>query len=155
IHANQCQHSWEQFLTWHRAYLYFFEQRLQDVDPTVTLPYWDWASYRDDVEVSIVDMSSTAGLDNGIIPEAYRCWIDQPGLARLQPEGVRQGFVTKPPPTVGKKSDRGNRLFLAAGITWADDPRSDASIIAVLKAINPLWHYQRWPGGNRGLIFEA
>jgi tyrosinase len=26
IHGNQCQHSWEQFLTWHRAYLYFFEQ---------------------------------------------------------------------------------------------------------------------------------
>src|SRR5437763_229952 len=25
IHANNCQHGWEQFLTWHRLYLYYFE----------------------------------------------------------------------------------------------------------------------------------
>ena len=39
IHANNCQHGWEQFLTWHRMYLYYFEQQMQDVDPSVTLPY--------------------------------------------------------------------------------------------------------------------
>ncbi len=30
IHQNHCQHGWERFLPWHRAYLYEFEQNLQD-----------------------------------------------------------------------------------------------------------------------------
>jgi hypothetical protein len=30
------------FCPWHRKYLHQFEQALQAVDPTVTLPYWDW-----------------------------------------------------------------------------------------------------------------
>lgn len=29
------------FLAWHRQYLLRFEQRLQQVDPSVALPYWD------------------------------------------------------------------------------------------------------------------
>ncbi len=155
IHANQCQHSWEQFLTWHRAYLYFFEQQLQDIDPTVTLPYWDWASYRADLEASIADMSSTAGLDNGIIPDAYRCWIDQTGLDQLKAEGVPQPVLDKLASVLNQKFDSGNRLFLKAGINWTDDPQSDQAIISILEKTNPLWHYQRWPGGNSGLIFEA
>jgi tyrosinase len=28
IHANACQHGWEEFLPWHRAYLYLFELQL-------------------------------------------------------------------------------------------------------------------------------
>jgi tyrosinase len=31
------------FLPWHRAFLLLFEQQLQSVDPSVVLPYWDWA----------------------------------------------------------------------------------------------------------------
>ncbi|MBD2041919.1 tyrosinase family protein [Microcoleus sp. FACHB-672] len=30
------------FLPWHRAFIYEFERALQTVDPTVTIPYWDW-----------------------------------------------------------------------------------------------------------------
>jgi tyrosinase len=30
------------FLAWHRRYLFRFEQRLQQVDPTVAIPYWNW-----------------------------------------------------------------------------------------------------------------
>jgi tyrosinase len=155
IHANQCQHSWEQFLTWHRAYLYFFEQQLQDIDPTVTLPYWDWASYRDDLEQSISDMGSAAPLDNGIIPEAYRCWIDQAGIDSLKAEGVPQPVLDKLSGVIDEKFNSGNRLFIKADIHWGDDPQSDQAIIAALEKINPLWHYQRWPGGNSSIIFEA
>jgi hypothetical protein len=30
------------FLAWHRWYLREFEKRLQEEDPDVTVPYWDW-----------------------------------------------------------------------------------------------------------------
>lgn len=32
------------FLPWHRHYLHVFEQELRKLDPTVTLPYWDWSA---------------------------------------------------------------------------------------------------------------
>ncbi|MER5867218.1 tyrosinase family protein [Kitasatospora sp. NPDC002040] len=34
------------FLPWHRRFLLQFEQALQAVDPSVTLPYWDWTADR-------------------------------------------------------------------------------------------------------------
>ncbi|MDX2390418.1 MULTISPECIES: tyrosinase family protein [unclassified Streptomyces] len=40
------------FFPWHRQYLLEFERALQQVDPKVTLPYWDWT----------VDRSTTSGL---------------------------------------------------------------------------------------------
>jgi tyrosinase len=30
------------FLSWHRRFLWQFEQRLQAVDPKLSVPYWDW-----------------------------------------------------------------------------------------------------------------
>ena len=42
IHQNHCQHGWERFLPWHRAYLYEFEQNLQDFVKDIMVPYWDW-----------------------------------------------------------------------------------------------------------------
>lgn len=155
IHANQCQHSWEQFLTWHRAYLYFFEQRLQDVDSTVTLPYWDWAADRDNVVTSITDMGSAVSLDNGIVPEAYRCWIDQKGIDSLKAQGVSLAVLDKVAAVLNQTFSSGNRLYIAAKLKYGDDPAADSAILQTLAAINPLWHYQRWPGGNKNIIFEA
>ncbi|MEV7176112.1 tyrosinase family protein [Kitasatospora sp. NPDC093679] len=40
------------FLPWHRKFLLQFEQDLQSVNPSVTLPYWDWTA----------DRTATAGL---------------------------------------------------------------------------------------------
>ncbi|KAJ9051829.1 hypothetical protein DSO57_1001076 [Entomophthora muscae] len=31
------------FLAWHRMMLYFVEKDLQKIDPSVTIPYWDWS----------------------------------------------------------------------------------------------------------------
>ncbi|PXF30311.1 hypothetical protein WH50_16000 [Pokkaliibacter plantistimulans] len=39
-----CQHGNLNFPTWHRAYIYEFELRLQDQVAGVMLPYWDWTS---------------------------------------------------------------------------------------------------------------
>ena len=68
IHQNHCQHGWERFLPWHRAYLYEFEQNLQDFDRDIMLPYWDWTmpQYRPDDPTNGCDHS--AGLQG--IPHA-------------------------------------------------------------------------------------
>lgn len=160
IHANQCQHGWEQFLTWHRAYLYFFEKRLQDIDPTVTLPYWDWASDVKNVQASLDDMNTPADQsnDNGYVPLAYQCWIDDDGLRKLTdggkvPEAVLAALRAQI--KLEKTFSSGTRLFKDAKIQYGADPASDAAIKAVLGEINPLFDWRRWPGGNKQLIFEA
>lgn len=42
----KCEHGTEHFLTWHRMYLYYFEQVLQQAagDPNLRLPYWDYGT---------------------------------------------------------------------------------------------------------------
>jgi hypothetical protein len=44
LHVNSCQHNNDLIWPWHRAYLYYFEKRLQranpSADPPVTIPYW-------------------------------------------------------------------------------------------------------------------
>jgi tyrosinase len=37
-----CEHHNKLFLPWHRGYLYDFELALQEIDPDVTLPWWNW-----------------------------------------------------------------------------------------------------------------
>ncbi|MBV7333040.1 tyrosinase family protein [Chloroflexi bacterium TSY] len=87
IHANSCQHGWEQFLPWHRLYLYHFEQQLQDYDPHITLPYWEWSLYADLNRQTY----ETTILDQGFIPEAFRCWIDADGVACLKDKKQANG----------------------------------------------------------------
>ena len=40
--AVMAAHMGPAFLPWHRTFLRLFEQQLQVVDPSVTVPYWDW-----------------------------------------------------------------------------------------------------------------
>jgi tyrosinase len=148
IHANLCQHGWEEFLTWHRAYLYFFEQRLQDVHPTVTLPYWDWTECDQDWQIG--------GADSGAIPEAFRCWVTEEALEQLKGK-IPDNYLAGLRKVVGQKYNSGLRLFKAAGIPYGSDKAADAAINAALLEVNPLWHRLRWPGpsGQSGLFFEA
>lgn len=162
LHANLCQHAWEEFLTWHRLYLYLFEQHLQDCDSSVTLPYWDWTdNATPDVGASLFDAAAanpSIKTDNGVIPKAYRCFLTQEGWDQL-----KAGHVV-PPDALdkllkivegGKDYNSGLRLFRAAGINYGENKSGDNAIIQKLAEVNPLWHPLRWPGGDQGLIFEA
>lgn len=42
----KCEHGTDQFLTWHRMYVWYFERVLQQAanDPALRLPYWDYTS---------------------------------------------------------------------------------------------------------------
>jgi tyrosinase len=41
---SQCHHGTPHFLSWHRAYLFFFESLIRDItqQENFALPYWDW-----------------------------------------------------------------------------------------------------------------
>ena len=56
-----CQHGNDNFPTWHRAYIYEFELRLQEQVPSVMLPYWDWTS----------DQSIGQGMPKACTDETY------------------------------------------------------------------------------------
>jgi tyrosinase len=40
--ATMAAHMGPAFLPWHRVFLRLFELQLQEVEPTATVPYWDW-----------------------------------------------------------------------------------------------------------------
>jgi tyrosinase len=47
VHVNTCPHGMPYFISWHRGYLYYFEQQLRSVsgNPALTLPYWNYYAY--------------------------------------------------------------------------------------------------------------
>jgi hypothetical protein len=76
----KCEHGTNQFLTWHRMYLWYFERVLQEAagDSSLRLPYWDYetngqmpAAYRD---ATYVDESGHT------VPNPLRVEARQPGL---------------------------------------------------------------------------
>ncbi|RKP22903.1 hypothetical protein SYNPS1DRAFT_25166 [Syncephalis pseudoplumigaleata] len=60
-HARVSAHGWPWFLTWHRAFIREFEASLQEVDPDIMLPYWDWSYDSQAPELSPVFRSGWFG----------------------------------------------------------------------------------------------
>ena len=71
LHGDECPHGWSIFLPWHRMYLRNFELALQDIVPSVTLPYWDWTK------------STIQQVADNYIPKAYRCAVSDDLLSSL------------------------------------------------------------------------
>ncbi|KAJ2062818.1 hypothetical protein GGH13_006389 [Coemansia sp. S155-1] len=44
-HISHQIHGNEQFFAWHRRFLRHFEILMQEIDPGVMLPYWNWGTY--------------------------------------------------------------------------------------------------------------
>ena len=146
IHANNCQHGWEEFLTWHRIYLYEFEQRLQDVDSAVTLPLLGLDRGRPGLE--------HAGRGHRDDTKPYGCWLDDTAIAGLRglisPENLAklQGIVNQ-------RFDSGTRLLCKAGIDYVPNLVNIDRIFEAALRVNPLWHRFRWPGGDSTVMFEG
>jgi tyrosinase len=163
IHTNSCQHGWEQFVTWHRLYLYFFEQKLQDFNPDIALPYWSWSDYATENKTTF----NNSQYDLGVLPEAYGCFLNSNGLAKLKNAKSIDGkalFSSKEITALeaiaskGTVYNSGLRFLKAAEINyeivnsnntavWSDKTRT---IYNVLKEVNPLWFPNRWPGSMAG-----
>jgi tyrosinase len=133
IHGSSCQHGWEQFLTWHRGYLYEFEQLLQDAVPGVTLPYWDWTmdKYKSGV--------------GGIIPEAY--------VGETLPDGSKNSLwvAQRYPGTLAAnhyptKPEIENLMQIPDWRTFGGGPESNQSF-GVL-SMNPHNTIHLWSGGQ-------
>ncbi|MCW8878281.1 MAG: tyrosinase family protein [Kangiellaceae bacterium] len=137
LHGDVCAHGFEQFLTWHRMFLYDFEKNLQDFDPDVTLPYWDWTT-------SLYNENRT---DNGsIIPKIFRCFITEEAIEKLQANyGLSKALADKLKTVIDKDFNSGVELFEAAKIEGEEYRQNAAVIINMLEELNPLWYNMRYP----------
>lgn len=153
IHQNHCQHGWERFLTWHRAYLYEFEQNLQDFDRDIMLPYWDWTmpQYRPEDPK-----------DGWIIPQAFKAFLT-PAAAEAMIT-VLDPKPTKAQADAFRALARGPTLFVSqhdffcavihdVGYTAVTpDPKNKnrQAMIDALLASNALWYPLRYPAEYAG-----
>ena len=142
IHGDSCQHGWEQFLPWHRAYCYEFEQLLQDYVPGVALPYWDWTLPR--YNHGLVPKNGVSG----IIPQIYRCWLTEQNLQQLEksfdPSEIKQ--LAK---LLGKEYNSGTEVIWDTEDILGKQAVTGDLIDAIyveLKKNNPLFHQYRYPG---------
>ena len=69
------------FLPWHRAYLYWFELHLRDIDLALAVPYWDWTSAKSHTS-GIPDACRNAKEPDGSSNPLYSFVIDTPGIKR-------------------------------------------------------------------------
>lgn len=162
IHTDSCQHGWEQFLPWHRLYLYFFEQKLQDFDSTIAIPYWDWAAYYNQNKTTFNNTQP----DLGILPDSFGCSLSKEGyncLSKVKTPSGNSVFTAAElsglKKMIGKKPlSSGLRFLTEAGIEYmvtndAGTVKWDHKVKEVynqLKRENQLWFPNRWPGAIGG-----
>jgi tyrosinase len=81
------------FLPWHRAYLYFFELTLRDLQPGVSLPWWDWTA--DPAIPRAYSAASVSGSPNPLYS------------AKVDPIALKQGARAGDPKTPKTKREPG------------------------------------------------
>ena len=161
IHQDHCQHGWERFLTWHRVYLYEFEQAMQDVCPGITMPYWDWTMPQycpsRPYEGWIIPLSF-----KGYITPAAMEWLRTEAVPRLeepQATQVDEAFV-QPRRLFNSLTDFYAQLGKLIGEEYTYGPYGDRFIDALVDS-NPLWYPLRFPAeyqdanGNKQTINQA
>ena len=87
----QCRHGDILFLPWHRAYLYFFERALQDLEGLANLPWWDWTTattHRDGLPAAY--RRTPARVNPIPLATGPAGWRGGPGQVSDRPEGGAQ-----------------------------------------------------------------
>jgi tyrosinase len=149
IHQNHCQHGWERFLPWHRAYLYEFEQNIQDFFPDVSLPYWDWT-----MPQYWNRGSPQTGL---VIPDALKAYLTEPAadalVAALDPAPTakqKNAFLKLARDKVLFTSQHDFFCYVIGTIGYTDftpaptDPNRARMLDALIDS-NALWYPLRYP----------
>ncbi len=149
IHQNHCQHGWERFLPWHRAYLYEFEQNLQDFFPDLALPYWDW---------TMSQYWHNGTPQNGcVIPPSFKAYltlpaaqklIEQLGLTQQSKQGKAFLDLAKEHKRFTSQHDFFCYVINTIGftdVTPAPTDRNRRCLIDALVDSNALWYPLRYP----------
>jgi len=160
VHQNHCQHGWERFLPWHRAYIYEFEQNLQDLVPGLMLAYWDW---------TMPQYCPDRPEKGSVIPKAYQAFLTEDAadkmLCGLDPKpsaGQRSRFQAMATDAMHFKRqlDFFRYVIYEVGYTEVTPSPGDANRQCMIDALlesNALWYPLRYPaeyiGG--GTINEA
>jgi tyrosinase len=128
------------FLSWHRAYLYFFERALRDQVPDAMLTWWDWRT--------------------PTIPSIFAAEQDPEGRpnpllsAPVDPVALRQGADARPPILVGERTVRNPGapgtppLPTARDVQDALDQTDYFSFTEALEELHNRVHV--WTGGRYG-----
>jgi len=153
IHQNHCQHGWERFLPWHRAYLYEFEQNLQDFSRGIMIPYWDWTMPQ------YHPRNPTSGW---IIPQAFQAFLTAEQadwlVGMLDPKPTAEqaaGFRELAEGPVYFVSQHDLFCHVIGKIGYTDVAPSPADrnrqrMIDALLASNALWYPLRYPAEYAG-----
>ena len=153
VHQNHCQHGWERFLTWHRSYLYEFEQNLRDFDSDVMLPYWDWTmpQYRPEQPEK-----------GWIIPKSFQAFLTTKSAAKLVDQlepapspKQKEAFIAlgKERRTFVSQNKFFRYVYNVIGYTAVTPRPSDRNrqrMIDALLASNPFWYPLRYPAEYTG-----
>ncbi|MFN0216904.1 MAG: tyrosinase family protein [Saprospiraceae bacterium] len=78
--AGGCLHENSLFLPWHRSYFYWFEKELQKIEPSITIPYWDF---------TVAPSKSDGGMK---FPKAF----EDPNSPLFPSKKIYNGYAVRP-----------------------------------------------------------
>jgi len=151
---SYCAHNTPLFLPWHRAYLYFFERALADLDPDANLAWWDWTTPRSHREGLPAAFRRTAARVNRNPLATGPVRLSAAELSRFRADPANRGALSDgPEPWTLRDPGDPDELPRAATIARALAAPTFADLSTLLEGIHSSVHV--WVGGAMSLISVA